>query len=146
MEWSKTFFSLKTVTKNYLDSSLKLMPNHLYVTQHVQQDSAWILNKVPTYTAKLHQSLCCTVTTWWLPQWWCSPCCLIPDAVTTGQWLHGTPDIGYPFPWGPCRNLAAMHLAGNITVTIWTATRYPIPHSHHVGIKVAQIHGFVSFH
>ena len=42
--------------------------------------------------------------------------------------------------------LATGHLASNYTVTTWAATRYPITHSHCVGIKVTQIHGFVTFH
>ena len=29
-----------------------------------------------------------TVTTQWLPLWWCSHCPLVPDTVTTEQWLH----------------------------------------------------------
>ena len=31
-----------------------------------------------------------TVTTRWLPLWRCSHCSLVPDTVTTYQWLHGT--------------------------------------------------------
>ena len=31
-----------------------------------------------------------TVTTQWLPLWWCSHCSLVPDTVTTRQWLHWT--------------------------------------------------------
>ena len=31
-----------------------------------------------------------TVTTQWLPLWRCSHCSLVPDTVTTEQWLHGT--------------------------------------------------------
>ena len=76
-------------------------------------------------------------------QWWCSPCSLVPGAVNS-KLLVST---GFPLPWGPCRlNLATRHLGGNYTVTAWVATRYPITHSHCVGITVAQIHGFVAFH
>ena len=31
-----------------------------------------------------------TVTTQWLPLWRCSHCSLVPDTVTTEQWLHRT--------------------------------------------------------
>ena len=31
-----------------------------------------------------------TVTTQWLPLWRCSHCSLVPDTVTTEQWLHWT--------------------------------------------------------
>ena len=31
-----------------------------------------------------------TVTTQWLPLWRCSYCSLVPDIVTTEQWLHRT--------------------------------------------------------
>ena len=31
-----------------------------------------------------------TVTTQWLPLWRCSYCSLVPDTVTTEQWLHRT--------------------------------------------------------
>ena len=97
-----------------------------------------------SYTAKLlfHQSLHCSLTTWWLS--------LLPNprcTMTTGQWLHCTLlTLGIHYPRGLCRNLATRHLVGNYTVTTWAATRYPITHNHHVGIRVAQIHGFVAFH
>ena len=41
--------------------------------------------------------------------------------------------------WGPCRNLATRHLVGSCTVSTWADTRYPLTHSHCVGIKVAHI-------
>ena len=39
-----------------------------------------------------------TVTTQWLPLWRCSHCSLVPDTVTTVQWLHRTHTLlGIPY-------------------------------------------------
>ena len=65
-----------------------------------------------------------TVTTQWLPLWWCSHCSLVSDIVTTEQWLHRTHTLlGIHF-MGPIRNLSTRHLIGNCTVTTWEDTRY----------------------
>ena len=55
-----------------------------------------------------------TVTTQWLPLWWCSHCSLVPDTVTTEQWLHRTHTLfRYPLLWDLCRSLSTRHLVGN---------------------------------
>ena len=74
---------------------------------------------------------------------------LLPNPWCSDYWTVAashTPGTGYSLPWGQCRNLATRHLVDNNTVTTWATTRYPITHSHRVGIKVTQIHGFVAFH
>ena len=82
------------------------------VVQYFGSSSQWTTQQKLLF----HQSLHCTVTTWWPPQWWCSHCYLILDAVTTGQWLHRThPALGIT-TLEPIRNLAR-HLLGNYTVT-----------------------------
>ena len=68
-----------------------------------------------------------TVTTQWLPLWQCSHCSLVPDTVTTQQWLHRTHTLlGIHYHGGLCRNLSTRHLGGNCTVTTWADTRYPL--------------------
>ena len=54
-----------------------------------------------------------TVTSQLPPLWRCNHCSLVPNTVTTEQWLHWTHVIRYPLPWGICRNLSTRHLVGN---------------------------------
>ena len=91
----------------------------------------WIIVGVPSvsfnmtgYTANFYssKSLRCTVTTWWLSQWRHSHYYLVPDAVTTGQWLHHThAALGIHY-LGAHEEIWL--LLGNYTVTTWAATRY----------------------
>ena len=61
-------------------------------TNHTSQLQAFI----PTYAHDTQQNsysishLLGTVTTQWLPLWRCSHCSLVPDTVTTEQWLYQT--------------------------------------------------------
>ena len=64
------------------------------------------------------------MTTQWLIMWQCSRCFLVPNAVTTEQWLYWTHIIRCPLLLGLCRNLSSRHLVGNCMVTTWEDTRH----------------------
>ena len=66
-----------------------------------------------------------TVTRQWLPLWRCSHCSLVPDTVTTEQWLHRTHMLLGIHYHGTYVEICR-HLVGNCTVTTWEDTRYPL--------------------
>ena len=66
-----------------------------------------------------------TVTTQWLSLWRCSHCSLVPDTVTTEQWLHRTHTLlGIHYHGAYVEICLLRHLVGNYTVTTWDDTRY----------------------
>ena len=69
-----------------------------------------------------------TVTTQWLPLWRCCHCSLVPDTVTTQQWLHRTHTLLGIHYHGAYVEICLLYryLVGNCMVTTWADTWYPL--------------------
>ena len=128
-EKSKMKFQLIVI---FIILKKKLTPNALsYLFPSKVMDDKMIMADHTKYTQQNSYSishLLGTVTAQWLPLWRCSHCSLVPNTVTTEQWLYtsDTHVIRYPLPWGLCRHLSTRHLVGSCTVTTWEDTRYPL--------------------